>query len=112
MGYGKTCDNAGCELQSWDMIRLTYACWGMQTQSGGERFAAHAKLNGSKDASSDSNYPPLAGWLGNLELPNAVIPEDPEQLWLSIEVHRRRLRSCSHLVLIPLPDVCSCLSFT
>ncbi len=58
----------------------------MQSKSAAERIAVHAKLNGPKDGSKTRGYPMLAGWLGDLELPGAIIPKDLQQLWLSITV--------------------------
>ncbi|KAK9843156.1 hypothetical protein WJX74_007787 [Apatococcus lobatus] len=96
--YGAPADAAG--FQPWQTVEESIAAcisstmfalgqhdW--ETRPAQERFAVHAKLNGFKDAHSGSTHPPLAGWLGNLELPNAAIPEDPQQLWLSIEASRK-----------------------
>ena len=78
----------------------------MQNKTAGEKFLVHEKLNGPKDGSGGRSYPALAGWLGDLELPGAVIPKDPQQLWLSITVWSCRLRRVWLVSTLPLA-VCS-----
>ncbi|KAK9866553.1 hypothetical protein WJX84_001956 [Apatococcus fuscideae] len=96
-GYGQSSAYAA-QAQSgtptWQIaacITATMAMLGQpewMSKSAEEKYDVHAKLNG-KTSSSGSGHPPLAGWLGRLELPNAEVPQDPEQLWLTIMANRK-----------------------